>query len=509
MAVTFESCGQIHECADRLLSSESSVAIHETVHHPAYLRFNSAMNRFLTAQQEKGLEDDENADAFVKPLSGLRRAYISTPLPMTHLAKAFGVRSVVPFVPNALTSEASELNDAFKELSLESEHPYEDAVSAAVNSFPDGGLIRIVWKGWYQDRTTQFVESRLREYENLSGETNLIEVVTPRAAAGATSVADIQIVLGNIDYLESPPFERYRSISSARSKALHLICLSPHSKVGRLNEYLQCFEDAPVDAEFQFLENEEIDVDAKDTFDTVFPEYSLSGGQGGRFDFYGDEGFVTRFEGPEGSVKTGNRHVIRLRCSSHSRLTKMNEAYECDVEELNLGDVIAIQTKGLRGDELSQAFAADSRYQSHVKLMESWKERWESFDGRPNEWTLNRIKIKGGQIMQSLNQGHLDRWKKVGSMTAPQSNQVFRQLLLLLEYGEQEIEGIISAKSSLDNHHRQAGKSASRGIAGKLKGLSVAGDLNTQHLSMPLTVGESKLEMTIFKIIDIAVELDS
>ncbi|MDB4436885.1 hypothetical protein N9149_03030 [Akkermansiaceae bacterium] len=508
MAITFENAGKIFRAADQLFSPQAPVPIHETVHLSAYTRFNEALNSFSSARKEHFLEDDESSEAFIKPLNSLRRAFISTPLPMKILAKSFDVRIPPPIVPSVISQAGKELNDAFKELILEDEHPYEDSVSAAVGSLAEG-IVRLVWKGWYQKRTALKVEERLREYENIySGEVHL-EIVTPREAANATEVADIQIVLGNLDYLESPPFERYRSISSVRASRLHLICLAPHAKVERLSRYLRLFEDVNFEAEFDLRENEPpLPVNTTDA-DPVFPLYSSESAASLRFPFNGDEGFVTRFEGPQKVERTKGRHAIRLTCAQQENFHRVLKAEECDIEELNLGDIVAIKRVGLRGEELSQQFSSDRQYQADTNLMESWKERWRSFDGTSRPWSLDRIKIKGGKVMSGLNEGHLKRWKRHGSLSAPRSNTVFRQLLSLLDYSENEIEKIISAKASLDNHHRQAGKKAASHFADKLRGKLLEGDIHKQHISVSLKIGDSSLEMTTFKIVDISIEIES
>jgi hypothetical protein len=109
--------------------------------------------------------------------------------------------------------------------------------------------------------------------------------------------------------------------------------------------------------------------------------------------------------------------------------------------------------------------------------------------------------------LASLNESHLKRWRNRESISGPGDEKVFNCLLTVLGYEPAEARKIIEAKSKLNNHHRQLGKSASRAMAKELQGKKVTGDLSRNHLNISVTVSGAALEMVILKIVDIDTEI--
>ena len=506
MEISFKNAAALHKAAESLVDENVAGRYHETVHHEIYERFSAALNEFGKAQDANDLTEDPQAVRFAKPFRNLRRSYISVPLPMKQLVKVFGFKIQPPSLPACISSEGIHLAACYRALEEEKTHPYEDSISAAVGPhYPDDLVIRIVLKSWYLSHSTQKVEDRLREYENLNSDSKRIEIVAPRVAATANEAADLQIVLGNLDYLESPPFERYRSISSARASRLHLISLAPHSHCDSFSSYMRVLKkDEPMKADFEAIEN--MSSPDGNEINIVFPQISVED----RLMREGSNNGVryrSVFEGPEGSISTTNQHVTRLSVDLAPGSIQIISAESCDLEELEIGDIIALQTKGLRGDELSESLSSEENYQKVRKLATDWKERLHNGEYAHTAVTLNRIKHCGGELLASLNESHLKRWRNRESISGPGDEKIFNCLLTVLGYEPAEVRKIIEAKSKLNNHHRQLGKSASRAMAKELQGKKVTGDLSRNHLNISVTVSGAALEMVILKILDIDTEI--
>lgn len=507
--MNFTEIDDAYRASSALLESGEENLLATSVHHAAYLKFNTALNDFSLACQSLELDEVPDIKAYTRRGKKIREAYVSLPLPAKQIIRLCRLERAMPKLDPDLAEKYYRLESAERQLAQEEVHPYEDLISSAVGEGSEKNLlIRIVVKSKFIQTCTPKIYNRLSEYENLATPEVEIEIVSPRDAAGSTRVADHQIVLGNVDYLCAHPFEDYRSLSAATARRLHVICLDPHARWKSFGDYFLVLEENCLEVDFERYEvgDKGVRDPTPVESDLVFPELRMLSHLGGFNDAAGDDNFEIVYEGAEREEVSNNRHVIRVGGNSSGQNYKIISAETVGAEELQIGDIVVLQKKGLRADELSSKFQSNEDYQRIRSLAVGWKNRLKSRDGFGEIWTLNRIRIKGGEALESLNEGHLSRWKR-NLNAGPRELKVFKRLLEVLDYNENEVTEIISAKKVLDNHHRQSGKSAAKAAASKLVGVTVDGDVLSQHLEISVNLEGSSLDFVAFRLVDVYVNV--
>jgi hypothetical protein len=509
--MNFSNTSKIYEANESLLKSEGGACRSTVVHHRPYRNFNAAINDLLTTCKYLNIEERPDLLKYIRSHRKMQRAYISIPLPLKQASKGLMFPLNTPNISEAIHEKYSRLEEARNTLFGEEQHPYEDLISSSWKPSSVGsGIIRIVTQKKYTAPCASEIERRLGQYENLL--LCEIQVLSQREASTAEEVADLQIVLGNIDYLASHPFEDYRSISSARAKSLDLICLAPHARHDDFSEYYLALKNAgALEKSFEpYVVGEDAStVEESPPEDLVFPDLK---NHPSFLREHGDDHshqIEIVYEGPEGCEISSGRHIIKIQGTRSPTDFQITSATRVGVDELELNDFIALQEGGLRGEELSTKFSSHESYQKVRATATDWKRRLNDRGGYGEKWTLNHVKIKGGEIMKDLNEGHLSRWKNVQTSAGPQDSKVFFRLLQILGYSDDEIKRTIVAKAKLDNYHRQFGKTATKKATKMFRGQVVRGDILKQHLPLTVTVDDSPLEFTVFRIIDVYPDLES
>ena len=513
MGMNYPDAVNIYLASEQLLDPSQDKRWLAAPYCGVYQKFNFSLNQFSKLAAELELTEVEAVSTFLRFLKFLRGGYISVPLPCSHLLQAFARPSpFCPAFPAALQSHGAALFNCYLELRSLEEHPYEMAIAQIACELSAGSLIRLVLPRRYSKKASTAIDKRLFEYSELS--THTLEFLSPQEAARAETVADVQIVLGNPDYLETPPFTSYRSFSCARASRIYSLCLAPHARMYCFDTVYRLFPgiDGSQFPDFQSWDFEvnEIPDDQYDdvTEDLVFPYLSSSvTGHESTGDAGDYEAITTSLQGPSGAISLNSRYILIARISSTQEASRILEVTSTDIEEIEIGDVVVIQKSGLRDAELAELGKLDPEYQKNRKLVFGWKERITRADQTGTPWTLNRLLIKGGQTMKGVNQGQLDRWKSPDH-GCPGSDDTFRCLLGLLEYSGDEISEIISAKYRLHNHHRQAGRSLSNLAPTFLKNLTVRGDIDQSILDFEISTRSGPVKFAILKICDLTFDYD-
>ena len=497
---------KLYLASEQLLDPDQDSRWLSTPYCGIYQKFNFNLNQFSNLAAELEFTEVEAVSSFLRFLKFLRGGYISIPLPCSNLLQAFARLSpFCPAFPAALQSQGAALFNCYLELRGLEEHPYEMAIAQIAGELSAGSLIRLILPRRYSKKASTAIEKRLFEYIELS--THNLEFSSPQEAARAETVADVQIVLGNPDYLETPPFTSYRSFSCARASRIYSLCLAPHARKYCFDTVYRLFpgiggSEFPDFQSWDFEINEFIDAQDNDvTEDLVFPYLSSVKGHESTGDTGDYEAITTSLQGPSGAICLNSRHILIARISSTQEASRILEVTSTDIEEIEIGDVVVIQKSGLRDAELAELGKLDPEYQKNRELVFGWKERITRADQTATPWTLNRLLIKGGQTMKGVNQGQLDRWKSPDH-GCPGSDDTFRCLLGLLEYTGDEISEIISAKYRLHNHHRQAGRSLSNLAPTFLKNLTIRGNIDQSILDFEISTPPGPVKFAILKICD-------
>ena len=505
---------KLYLASEQLLDPDQESRWLSTPNCGIYQKFNFSLNQFSKLAAELELTEGEAVSSFLRFLKFLRGGYISMPLPCSHLLQAFARPSpFCPAFPSALQTHGAALFNCYLDLRSLEEHPYEMAVAQIAGELPSGSLIRLVLPRRYSKKASTAIDKRLFEYSELS--THTLEFLSPQEAARAETVADVQIVLGNPDYLETPPFTNYRSFSCARASRIYSLCLAPHARKYCFDTVYRLFRGIggsqfPDFQSWDFEVSKIPDGQYDDvTEDLVFPYLSSAvTGHESTGDTGDYEAITTFLQGPSGAVSLNSRHILIARISSTQEYSRILEVISTDIEEIEIGDVVVIQKSGLRDAELAELGKLDSEYQKNRKLVFGWKGRLTRADQTATPWTLNRLLIKGGQTMRGVNQGQLDRWKSPDH-GCPGSDDTFRCLLGLLEYTADEIREIISAKYRLHNHHRQAGKNLSNLAPTFLKNRTIRGNIDHSILDFEISSPPGPVKFAMLKICDLTFDYNS
>lgn len=474
----------------------------------AYHKFNLSLNKFSKQANELDLVEVETVLSFLKFFGFVRRTYISTPLPCSRILQAFDRQYPhLSALPAELQSQGSALFNSYQRMRNIEEHPYEVAIAQIGDELSPSSLIRLVLPRRYFRKVKGPIQSRLSEYYELS--IHKIEIVSPAEAARAEIVADVQIVLGNPDYLETPPFSSYRSFSCARASKIYSLCLAPHARKYCFDKLLRMFTgngetDFPEFQSWDFEINEILGAqdERNDTEDLVFPFLSSAEGHesiGNTGDY---EAITTLLQGSSETVTLNSRNILIASVATTLETVRIISVNSTDIDEIEIGDVVVIQKSGLRDAELAELGKLDPEYQKNRKLVFGWKERLRRADQLMEPWTLPRLLIRGGNMMKGVNQGQLDRWKSADH-GCPGSDDTFRCLLALLEYTSNQITEIIAAKNRLHNHHRQAGKSLSNLAPAFLKDKTIRGNIEQSDLEFEVLTPPGPVKFVMLKISDI------
>ena len=506
--MNYKDTAALYSASTQLLDPAQASRWLGTASCGVYQKFNSSLNKFYQLATDLELAELPTIASLLGFLKFFRGAYISIPLPYKRVIQAFARTSPsFPTFPVELRAVGSELFSSYLEIKKLDLHPYEEAIAQIAGELPQNSIIRLVLPRRYLNHTSTAIESRLFQYNELA--THTLELLSPRGAYRANTAADVQIVLGNSDYLENPPFTSYRSFSCARASRIHSLCLSPHSRRYYFDKVIRMF---PGIGESQFPDFKSWDFEinqitggsdeADNIEDLVFPFLSSVEGHESTGDTGGYEAITTSLQGPSGAVSLNSRHILIARISSTSDASRILDVTSTDIDEIEIGDVAVIQRSGLRDAELAELGKLDPEYQKNRKLVFEWKERMRTADTTMAPWSLNRLLIKGGQMMKGVNQGQLDRWKSPDH-GCPGSDDTFKCLLGLLDYTPNEITEIISAKNRLHNHHRQAGRSLSNLAPTFLKNVSVEGNIEHSILDFEISTPPGPVKFVMLKICDL------
>lgn len=507
MGMNYPDTVKVYLASEQLLDPDQDSRWLSTPYCGIYHKFNFSLNQFSKLAAELELTEGEAVSSFLRFLKFLRGGYISIPLPCSHLLQAFARDSpFCPVFPAALQPQGVALFNCYLDLRNLEVHPYEVAIAQIAGELSPGALIRLVLPRRYSKKASTAIDKRLFDYCELS--THTLEFLSPQEAARSETVADVQIVLGNPDYLEAPPFTSYRSFSCARASRIHSLCLAPHARQYCFDTVFRLFpgiggSQFPDFQSWDFEINKFTDDQNGDvTEDLVFPHLSSVTGHESTGNTGDYEAITTSLQGPSGSISLNSRHILIARVSSNQEATRILEVTSTDIENIEIGDIVVIQKSGLRDAELAELGKLDSEYQKNRKLVFDWKERLTRADQTAAPWTLSRLLIKGGKTMSGVNQGQLDRWKSPDH-GCPGSDDTFRCLLGLLEYTADEISEIISAKNRLHNHHRQAGKSLSNLAPTFLKNRTIRGNIDHCILDFEISTPPGPVKFAMLRICDL------